>query len=111
MGKIRGIEKSLLTDEQEERALKWIAENCPVQRCPLCGTDQWVLQKNFVEIRPFNWGDFIVGGNLYPNVMLMCQKCGHVVLINALHSRVISDQELLARRAEVVNERGVDNAK
>ncbi len=63
---------------------KWLEQgkwDLPV--CPVSKKRNWSAAENLVEFRPFMGGSLVVGGSVYPAVMLVCKDCGYTIFFNA----------------------------
>lgn len=56
----------------------WSLPNCPISR-----KANWVLAEHIVEFHPYTGSGLVVGGSVYPVLMLICQDCGYTMFINA----------------------------
>jgi len=52
--------------------------------CSICGTEEWSIGPNLVQLTPYLGGRMAIGGQLYPCLTLTCKKCGNTLLLNAL---------------------------
>lgn len=81
-----------MSEDQRERAIAWLNSKWTASHvCPACGTDAWSIQSAMHEMRAFNGGDLIIGGDssLYPAIVVMCSNCGYTHLFNAVISGVV----------------------
>lgn len=55
-----------------------------VTACPMCGGLKWGMEKGFVNLRvdPEITSSMIVGGPVYPVVLLTCKECGETRMVN-----------------------------
>ena len=62
--------------------------------CVICGNQKWVLNDTIFEMREFNGGDLIIGGQsaIMPVISLSCTECGHTLFLSAIKMGVISPQ-------------------
>lgn len=66
--------------------LKWHGRGCP-----MCNSGPWNVQETMYELREFHGGAFVVGGvPIIPVVPVICQNCGHTVLVNAIQAGAVS---------------------
>ena len=57
--------------------------------CPICiESTVWCIG-NLVEVRDYNEGNHCPGAAITPLVQVQCEKCGHVVLFNAIALGVV----------------------
>lgn len=64
-----------------------------IHPCPLCGERGWSVPDVMYELREYNFGDLVIGGNMgiIPVIPLVCNNCGNTVLINAVHLGLMSN--------------------
>jgi hypothetical protein len=74
-----------MKEEEKQKVVKWINEKCPNMKCECCGTKQWNLQDNIIAPPNIQNGSIAVGGNMTPQIMLICSKCGNTKYFNAVH--------------------------
>ncbi len=70
----------------KEKALKWLDEKWPKNKraCEICGTSQWSLSSDLITPMIFNAGNLSIGGNSYPQLMVICNNCGNTKYINTV---------------------------
>lgn len=78
-----------LTGEQIRKARQWLVSKCPEFKCPLCGSKAVEVHERVVELRTFNLGKLVIGGDVFPNILVICEQCGCSTLINAIMAGVI----------------------
>jgi len=84
-------EDGRITEDQRARAVKWLDKHWKDQgRCSVCHANGWQMGDYLVEIRPFRSEGFLIGGPVYPQLILTCNTCGHTVLINAISAGVLA---------------------
>lgn len=84
------VDKEKLND-----VLRRLNEN-PVQRvCPICGGIKFSVSNTIFEMREFNNGNMVIGGNqsLYPVLPVSCDKCGNTFFLNALTLGLINQNK------------------
>ena len=75
----------------KEKALIWINQNWRGdKRCPICLNSNWAMNENLTEVRPFQGGSLILGGQLYPFLLVTCNVCGYTHFFNAVIAGVIN---------------------
>lgn len=64
-----------------------------VNPCPLCNARAWNVPDVLYELREYNSGGLVVGGDMgiMPVVPLVCNNCGNTVLINAVKIGLINN--------------------
>ena len=65
--------------------LKWLTP----KMCPICGNPNLGLIEEIVEIRPFNGGNIVVGGELFPYNVIVCSNCGYTIFFNAIKTGAV----------------------
>lgn len=65
------------------------------QPCPVCGNTQWTLNDKVFEIREFQGGSLVLGGNtsILPVVAVSCTSCGYTHFLNAIRLGVVEAQQ------------------
>jgi len=62
------------------KAMDWIRRNwTKTTECPICGSDDWGIGDQIVEISPF-----MPGAPVYPQFFVYCQKCAYTIFFNAV---------------------------
>ena len=78
----------------KEKAIAWLNELWPGNRlCPICTNNSWSVSDDLVEIRPYKGGTLVVGGSLYPLMIVTCNTCGHTLLFNAVVAGLVQGAE------------------
>lgn len=94
---IQQLDKSKLTAKETERALKFVngyAEKKGDAVCPICGTQNWILNPSFVELNQFYpLQGTMLGGPVYPMILLFCKECGFTHFLNAKYSGILDEEE------------------
>jgi Predicted nucleic-acid-binding protein containing a Zn-ribbon domain len=64
------------------------------QPCPICGNNNWKLNDKIWEIREFQGGSLIIGGDtsLMPLISVSCTNCGFTHFINAIRLGVVTPE-------------------
>lgn len=85
-----------LTEEQAQVVIKHIskANNGESIICPVCKNESWTINNVVTEMREFQNGDLILGGNsaIVPFVTLSCSNCGNTLFFNAITTGAILPQ-------------------
>ncbi len=72
------------TEERLEAFNNWLQKNrFTLPNCPISKKANWSLAEHTVEFRPYTGGGLVVGGSVYPALMLICNDCGYTMFINA----------------------------
>ena len=82
-----------LSDEQANMVISHISKASggkPII-CPICGNNSWNVNRVITEMREFQNGDLILGGEsaIMPFVSMTCNKCAHTLFINAISVGVV----------------------
>lgn len=74
-----------LTEQQQTKALDALNTYLPLT-CPACKNQNFQLNDSIFEIREFNGGNIVLGGQstIFPVIALTCKNCGHTNLFNAV---------------------------
>jgi predicted nucleic-acid-binding Zn-ribbon protein len=68
----------------------WMKENWKGSRiCPICNNTQWSASESLAELRQFDKGNLVVGGKVYPLLVLICKTCGYTLLFNAIKTGLV----------------------
>jgi len=74
-----------LSKEEKDKAVHWLEERWPEPRtCPISGHDTWIIGDHLVTPLVWSQGDILVGGSVYPLVMVICEACGYTQMFNAV---------------------------
>lgn len=62
------------------------------QSCPICGNRNWTLNDKIWEIREFQGGSLVIGGDtsLIPMISVSCSACGFTHFLNAIRLGVVA---------------------
>jgi ribosomal protein S27AE len=85
-----------LTQDQANRIIQQLNDDRDRRLpCGVCGNNNWIINDTIWEIREFNGGDFVLGGNtsLMPMISISCSKCGNTHFLNAIKLGVISPKQ------------------
>ena len=87
--------------EEDRRAISaWMKEQWRGEKgCPVSGKANWAFGEDLVELRPYAGGGLIMGGSVYPAVMVICRDCGYTRMFNAM----LMDLPSLKKREEESN--------
>ncbi len=70
----------VLMQVDHAKAMDWIRRNwTKPTECPICGSDNWGIGDQIVEIRSSK-----SGGLAYPQFFVYCQKCAYTIFFNAI---------------------------
>ena len=68
----------------QPQVIDFLNEKWKGKGCPMCGRRSLSLSENIFEIREFNDGNFVVGGQIIPLIPITCSNCGHTIFVNAI---------------------------
>jgi ribosomal protein S27AE len=74
-----------LTKKQADKIVGELNKFIP-HFCPICHSGEMSINENIFEMREFNGGNLILGGQsaVFPVIPLSCGKCGHTIFFNAV---------------------------
>lgn len=84
-----------LTPEQANQIIQQLNNDRDKrQPCNVCGNNNWIINDTIWEIREFNGGNFVLGGNssIMPMISISCSKCGNTHFLNAIKLGIVSPQ-------------------
>ncbi|MEN6559274.1 MAG: hypothetical protein ABFD52_00680 [Acidobacteriota bacterium] len=83
-----------ITDEEKGTIKKWFEDKWkePVI-CPVCREGTWIIADHVVTTLRSGQNTAFVGGITYPQVMLICKKCGLTLYFNAVMMGVVKPKE------------------
>ena len=86
-----------LSAEQAQKFIEYITratDNKPII-CPICGKSQWSVNNVVTEMREFQNGNLIIGGesSIMPFVSITCNNCANTLFVNAIIAGIVSPQE------------------
>ena len=63
--------------------------------CPICGNKHWAINSVVTELREFENGNFIIGGQsaIVPHVTLTCHTCAYTLFFNAIQLGIVSPNQ------------------
>ncbi len=76
-----------LTIEQQKIVQQKLLDYLKDNPCSFCKSHHtWILNENVYELREFNGGNFILGGqsSIFPVIAITCQGCGNTHFFNAI---------------------------
>lgn len=78
----------------EQKFMNFLNSKWRNKVCPLCNNNNWSVSNTVFELREFNNGNLILGGNnaIFPVMAVSCTNCGYSVMINAITSGAIDKQ-------------------
>lgn len=73
-----------LTPEQQAQAQKWLNEHWTTQACPFHGPTRWQLNIQMTSTPVYTPGRTVLGGSVFPFLVVVCAICGYTVFVSAL---------------------------
>jgi len=68
-----------------KRAADWLNTKWQGPKvCPICKNNNWGIPDTLAEVRGFFQGSLVVGGPVFPVLLVTCNVCGHVLAFNAV---------------------------
>lgn len=84
-----------LNKEQASKVIQQLNDNRQNRRpCSFCGNNNWIINDTIWELREFNNGNFVLGGDSFvmPIIAISCSKCGNTHFLNAIKLGVVESQ-------------------
>lgn len=79
-----------LTPEDQERVVSWLQARWGVTpECPFHGRTSWQIGETLVQTVQYSPSGFLVGGLVYPLIVVTCSTCGFTVLVNAVLAGIV----------------------
>lgn len=70
-----------MSDEQVDQAIAWLKDKWGTRPCPYCHNEIWTICEDFVHAPIYTPTPT---GSAYPMVQVICENCGHAVLVSAM---------------------------
>ena len=87
-----------------ERIAAFLNEKWQGQKnCPICQNNKWEISDKPAELREYAEGGLVVGGPVYPLIILTCRVCGNTLLFNAIVMDVIEKEKSKRSNSEVAS--------
>ena len=96
-----------LTKEELETANTWLKDNWKNWACPFSGHTNWNLADSLSQMNRFTGAGLVVGGPVFPMLVLTCTGCGYTALVNAVMAGIVSP----STPAKAVEEEDKDASK
>ncbi|MBQ0797090.1 hypothetical protein [Zhongshania sp.] len=83
-----------MSDVKSEKIIRHLSDKWKGRSCPMCGTGNWNVSDKVFELREFNGGNMVIGGNspIIPIVPVTCDNCGNVVMVNGIVAGAVSHE-------------------
>ncbi|MGX7875991.1 hypothetical protein ACVDG5_027735 [Mesorhizobium sp. ORM6] len=78
-----------MTPEERQRAVNWLNTKAPNMRCSACGHTSFSIAEHFFSPPIHYGGNMVLGGPNYPQFVVVCHNCGHMMGFSAIASGVI----------------------
>ena len=75
-----------LSEEQKKKLISKLNSFGVPSQCPICKSGTWTVSDTIFELREFQGGSLVIGGNqgIYPVIPLTCSNCGNTYFLNPL---------------------------
>lgn len=79
--------------EHPDKLIRFLNTKWGQVECPICKKISWNVPGTIYELREFNNGNLIIGGNssLVPVIPITCNNCGNVIFINAITAGLVQN--------------------
>src|SRR5205807_57918 len=85
-----------LTPDQSQRAELWLRTHWSHSACPFHGPTRWEVGNVLAQAMAFSGGGLVVGGPVYPLVVVTCATCGYTVFVNAIKVGIVQAEPAAA---------------
>lgn len=82
-----------LSPQDVEKVRNWLRDHWKNWACPFSHDTNWELGGSLAQAPLFSSGNIVVGGPVYPYVVISCSSCGYTVLINAIKIGILPAKE------------------
>lgn len=92
------MDNERIKQEQNRRGEAWLQKKAtPEFKCVVCTGREWSAA-GVVELRPYEGGNLTLGGGVgtFPAMQFVCNNCGNTVLINAVISGIVRQEDYAA---------------
>ena len=86
-----------LTPDQSQRAELWLRTHWSHSACPFHGPTRWEVGNVLAQAMAFSGGGLVVGGPVYPLVVVTCATCGYTVFVNAIKVGIVQAEPAAAQ--------------
>ena len=84
----------ILSAEDKQKVEEWLkAKWKSPAKCPVSKDNNWIIGDHVVTPMNYAASGAIIGGRVYPQVMLICGTCGHTMLFNAVIIGIFPPEE------------------
>ena len=74
-----------LSPEDKEKIQKWLNEKWKVPKhCPISQDNNWIIGDYVTTPMNYGGGGMIIGGQITPQIMMICTSCGYTLHFNAM---------------------------
>jgi hypothetical protein len=78
-------EQGKLNQSETEKIRQWFKGHWTRDyHCPVCWTNEWLTAEHIVAPVAYSQGGMMIGGSVYPQIMVICKGCGHTLYFNAV---------------------------
>lgn len=83
-----------LSEEQRNKLIHFLNTKRISPNCQICNSNSWGVSDTIFEMREFQGGNLILGGNqnIFPVIPVSCNECGNTIFLNAIIVGVLETQ-------------------
>ena len=83
-----------LTQEEKGAAGRWLKDHWKgSSACAVCHANNWSVCDHLVApVKTTDKGGVVIGGAVYPQVMVICMDCGNTLFFNAALMKVVESE-------------------
>ncbi|AMY03179.1 hypothetical protein AB0V79_08550 [Mesorhizobium ciceri] len=78
-----------MSPEEQKKAIDWLNRKAPNMVCPACKHSSFAIVEHILTPQIHYGGSIIMGGPNYPQFMVVCNNCSHMLTFSAIASGVI----------------------
>lgn len=79
-----------MTPDEQKKAQEWLRTTWKIANCPFHGATSWEVNTLVTQLMPFTGGGLLVGGSVYPALVVTCALCGYTVLVGAVKAGILA---------------------
>lgn len=81
-----------MTDNLPSKTIEFLKSKWK-NKCPMCGTGDWLVQGTTFQLMEFHKNATILGGPVMPVLPIICRTCSYVAFISPLVAGLIELDE------------------
>lgn len=82
---------SELTPEETQKIVEWLDKKWTNRVCAACGQRDWEVDKNIAAPPVYNRTTYVLGGPIFPWVVVTCKNCGNSLAFSAVKMGLMGD--------------------